>query len=59
LGAASADIVTVFNVDGSFAADEFAGAPPTPESRLRKFEQGDKWSFCLKSGDDRREQERP
>jgi hypothetical protein len=30
IGAASADIITVFNVDGSFAADEFAGAPPTP-----------------------------
>jgi hypothetical protein len=22
---------------------------PKPESRTRKFEQGDKWSFCLKA----------
>src|SRR4051812_19849033 len=31
----------------------------SPESRLRKFEQDDKWKFLPERGDNRREQERP
>jgi hypothetical protein len=35
---------------GNLFFEPSSGQPTRPESWPRKFEQGDKWSFCLTAG---------
>ncbi|WOH52504.1 hypothetical protein [Bradyrhizobium sp. sBnM-33] len=42
--------IGIINGHGRYDKDGALTSPSSLESRLRKFEQVDKWSFCLTAG---------